>query len=81
MKNYILKKDSRNKLWVSETFLESLMDLNPKKTRVDQAVIENVLQMEELRNCVTLYIKKSLKYYMNIVHEMLSINFIHSRNG
>lgn len=36
-----LKNAYRNELWVSETFLESLMDLQPKKTRVDQTVIEN----------------------------------------
>lgn len=41
-KNYIFKKAYENELWVSETFPESSMGLNPKKTRVDQAVTENM---------------------------------------
>lgn len=42
IKNYIFFKACRNELWVFETFLESRMGLNPKKTKVGQAVIETM---------------------------------------
>jgi hypothetical protein len=44
MKTYTYKKGLKNELWVSETFLESLMDFNSKKARGDQTMSDYVMR-------------------------------------